>query len=150
MIRRIPRTPLLLGLAGLIPFVWGALTLYWDDAAALGNHLFGARFIGPFIQIYYGSIILSFMSGVIWGFAARGTGPVATMGYVLSVIPALWVFFMVGGGPISAMTYLAFGFAGLLSIDWLMWKNDLTPPWWMSLRILLTSIVLASLIAGIL
>ena len=143
--KRIPRTPLLLGLAGLIPFLWGALTLIWDDAAAFGAQVLGARFVGPYVQLSYGTVILSFMSGVLWGFATRTRGIVAATGYGLSILPALWAFFFVGGGPVSAATNLITGFVGLLALDWLFWHQGLAPRWWMRLRLLLTAIVVASL-----
>ena len=146
---RIPTAPLLLGLAGLIPFVWGALTLYSDPLATWGNSTFGPRFVGPYVQLFYGAVILSFMSGVLWGFATKASGARAAMGYGLSVIPALWAFFMTGGGPVSAGTYLIFGFLGLLVLDFAFWQWGLAPRWWMALRVLLTAIVVASLSVGV-
>ena len=89
------------------------------------------------------------MSGVLWGFATKTTGPVATTGYALSVLPALWAFFMTGGGPVSAGMALMAGFIGLLGIDWLFWKQELAPPWWMHLRVLLTAIVVICLSVGV-
>lgn len=142
---RIPRAPLLLGLAGLTPFVWGAATVLSSDLAALGAEVLGPRFIGPYVQLFYGSVILSFMSGVLWGFATKATGAQAATGYTLSVIPALWAFFMTGGGPTSAATNLIFGFAGLLMLDFAFAQWGLTPAWWMRLRVLLTAIVVACL-----
>lgn len=142
---RIPRAPLALGLAGLIPFVWGALTVVSDNLAALGLQFIGPRFIGPYVQLFYGSVILSFMSGVLWGFATKAQGAQAATGYILSVIPALWAFFMTGGGPVSAATNLIFGFVGVLMLDYAFYSWGLTPPWWMRLRILITAIVVACL-----
>jgi len=145
----IPRAALILGLAGLIPFLWGALSTLRPDLAAWGISNLGPRFVGPYIQLYYGAIILSFMSGVLWGFATRAEGITAATGYGLSVIPALWAFFMTGGGPTTAGMNLIFGFAGLLLLDWHFWRLELAPPWWMQLRTLLTVIVLACLSAGV-
>ncbi len=65
----IPRAPLLLGLAGLIPFLWGALSVLRPEVAAWGAGALGPRFVGPYVQLFYGAVILSFMSGVLWGFA---------------------------------------------------------------------------------
>lgn len=146
---RIPTAPLLLGLAGLIPFLWGAATYLFEPIASWGSNALGPRFVGPYVQLFYGSVILSFMSGVLWGFATKASGSRAATGYVLSVIPALWAFFMTGGGPVSAGTNLIFGFAGLLILDFAFWTWGLTPPWWMRLRILLTSIVIACLAIGV-
>jgi hypothetical protein len=141
----IPRAPLYLGLAGLIPFLWGALTLVSDGVATIGLETFGPRFTGPFVLLSYGSVILAFMSGVLWGFATKADGQVAATGYALSVLPALWAFFFVGGGPVSAAIYLIVGFVGLLGLDWLFWKQELAPAWWMSLRVMLTVVVVACL-----
>lgn len=139
---QIPRAPLLLGLAGLIPFIWGAMTILFPDLAIWGQMTLGGRFIGPYIQLFYGAIILAFMSGVLWGFAAKTD---RAIGYILSVIPALWAFLMTGGGPVAAAMNLIVGFLGLLMLDWQFWRWGLTPPWWMQLRILLTAIVAVTL-----
>ena len=146
---RIPTAPLILGLAGLIPFIWGALTYLSDPLAQWGLDHLGSRFIGPYVQLFYGSVILSFMSGVLWGFATKASGAQAAMGYTLSVIPALWAFFMTGGGPVTAGLNLIFGFAGLLILDFAFFRWGLTPAWWMNLRVLLTTIVLACLAVGV-
>ncbi|MBO9472982.1 MULTISPECIES: DUF3429 domain-containing protein [unclassified Shimia] len=143
--RRIPLAPLTLGLAGVIPFLWGALTYVNADLALWTTETLGPRFAGPYVQLYYGAIILSFMSGVLWGFATKAEGGRAATGYVLSVIPALWAFFMTGGGPVSAGTNLIFGFVGLLALDFAFFRWGLTPVWWMHLRLLLTAIVVSCL-----
>ncbi|SHF19222.1 Protein of unknown function [Loktanella atrilutea] len=143
MFKPIPRAPLLLGLAGLLPFLWGLATLL---IPALGNWALltlGGRFTAPFVQLSYGTVILSFMAGVLWGFATRDEG---WSGYAFSVIPALWAFFMVGGGPTSAAMNLTIGFLGLLLLDLHFWQRGATPGWWMSLRLLLTAVVVASLL----
>lgn len=146
---RIPRAPLLLGLAGLIPFIWGAMTYLNEPLSQWGAQNLGPRFIGPYVQLFYGAVILSFMSGVLWGFATKSTGARAATGYTLSVIPALWAFFMTGGGPTTTAVNLITGFLGLLILDFAFSSWGLTPRWWMSLRILLTAIVVACLSIGV-
>lgn len=141
----IPRPALLLGLAGLLPFLWGGITTVFPDLGLWSAQTLGARFTGPYIGLFYGAIILSFMSGVLWGFATRADGVVSTTGYALSVIPALWAFFTTGGGAESTAISLMAGFVGLLAIDWLFWKQELAPHWWMSLRIMLTVVVVGCL-----
>lgn len=145
----IPRSALILGLAGLIPFLFGAGTLVSGGLASFGMEVFGPRFVGPYVQIFYGTIILAFMSGVLWGFATKAKGSVAATGYGLSVIPALWAFFSVGGGSEAALTNLIAGFVGLLALDYLFWRQGLAPHWWMHLRVLLTSVVVACLAIGV-
>jgi len=150
MLRGIPAAPLALGLSGLIPFVWGALTLLVPALQSWGISALGPRFVGPYVQLFYGSVILSFMSGVLWGYATRASGRLQSAAcYALSVIPALWAFFMTGGGPVSAGLNLIWGFLGLLLLDMMFSLWRLTPAWWVRLRVLLTAIVVLSLSIGV-
>ena len=142
---RIPRAALGLGLAGLIPFGWGAASQLSPALSEIGRAVAGPRFVGPYVSLAYGTVILSFMSGVLWGFATRATGSAAAAGYALSVLPVLWAFFMVGGGPVAAALSLIAGFAGLLVLDGMFWRQGLAPPWWMRLRGMLTAVVLVCL-----
>jgi hypothetical protein len=143
---RIPRSALLLGLAGLLPFYWGLLTMLAPELGAWTQMTLGGRFAGPYLQLAYGTVILAFMSGVLWGFAAKAEASAAPYGYALSVIPALWAFFMVGGGPVAGAINLIAGFLGLLLLDWQFWRLGLAPAWWMHLRVLLTAGVLVTLV----
>ncbi|MGR3466668.1 MAG: DUF3429 domain-containing protein, partial [Shimia sp.] len=70
------------------------------------------------------------------------------VGYALSTLPALWAFFMVGGGVTAAALALCAGFIGLLGLDYLFSHKGLTPGWWMSLRVLLTALVVICLSLG--
>lgn len=144
----IPRAPLILGLAGLIPFLWGALTYLSPALQAWGAAALGSRFVGPYVQIAYGQIILAFMSGVLWGFATKADDRRAATGYALAVLPALWAFFMTGGGPTGAAINLIFGFLGLLMLDAAFASWGLAPVWWMRLRLLLTAVVTLCLAIG--
>lgn len=146
---RIPIAPLVLGLAGLIPFLWGAATYVIEPLQVWGARNLGPRFVGPYVQLFYGSVILSFMSGVLWGFATKAEGLRAAAGYVMSVVPALWAFFMTGGGPVTAGSNLIVGFLGLLIIDFAFSSWGLTPAWWLPLRLLLTGIVVLCLAVGV-
>ncbi|SEO01224.1 Protein of unknown function [Salinihabitans flavidus] len=147
--RSIPKSALALGLAGLLPFLWSALTVLAPDLGLWAARTLGPRFIGPYVGLSYGTVILSFMSGVLWGFATRASGMVAASGYALSVIPALWAFVMVGGGPVGAGVNLIFGFVGLLGLDWLFWRHGLAPRWWMALRVALSVVVVICLAVGV-
>jgi hypothetical protein len=142
----IPRAALILGLAGLLPFAWGVLTLWFPTLALYTTAYVGPRFIGPYVGLFYGAVILSFMSGVLWGFATKAHGQVAASGYGLSVLPALWAFFTTGGGDQSAAVALIAGFVGLLGLDWLFWRQGLAPEWWMKLRLILTAGVVLCLL----
>ncbi|MBF9030793.1 DUF3429 family protein [Rhodobacterales bacterium HKCCE3408] len=139
---QIPRTALLLGLAGLIPFLWGSAT-----ARGLASPLDPA-WTGTAILRGYGTIILSFMSGVIWGFAAKAEGRPADAGYLLSVLPAIYALALLAAEPQAGLLGLAFGFAALLAVDLWAVRMGLAPGWWMRLRLLLTTVVLVCLGLG--
>ena len=107
----IPPAALWLGLAGLIPFLVCALTGFSDGPAVVKGW-------EDLIMLRYGIVILSFMSGVLWGFATKATGRAAALGYALSVIPALWAFFTTMGPTPQALRALMVGFAGLLAVSY--------------------------------
>ena len=149
MILKIPTGALILGLSGVLPFAWGAVTLLSEEAFNFGIENFGARFVGPLIQLSYGVIILCFMSGVLWGFATKMDEKNASLGYILSVLPALWAFLSMGRGPISDTISLIVGFLAVLLIDRHFYLLKLTPLWWMNLRTPLTFLVISLLGLGI-
>ena len=149
MILKIPTGALILGLSGVLPFAWGAATLLSEEAFNFGIENFGARFVGPLIQLSYGVIILCFMSGVLWGFATKMDEKNGSLGYILSVLPALWAFLSMGKGPVSDTISLIVGFLAVLLIDRHFYLLKLTPFWWMNLRIPLTFLVISLLGLGI-
>ena len=149
MISSIPKVALVLALFGVVPFAWGAITSVSEKAFNFGIDNFGARFVGPLIQLSYGIIILCFMSGVLWGFATKMERKSASQGYILSVIPALWAFFSMGRGPISDTISLIIGFVAVLLLDRHFYLLKLTPNWWMNLRTPLTFLVISLLGLGI-
>jgi hypothetical protein len=138
----IPKAALGLGLAGLVPFVACAVALLTGWPMLLVGR-------EALIMVHYGIIILAFMSGVLWGFATRAAGRAATIGYALSVLPALWAFLTTLGPTSQALTALIIGYLGLLGLDWHFWRLTLAPPWWLRLRLILSAGVLASLAVGV-
>ena len=132
----IVRTPLFTGLAGLIPFIWGTLTYLYSNLNDWGRPVLGRRFVRPCVQPFYGSAVLSFMSGVLWGFVTRTSGSMAAPCFKLSVLPALRAFVETGDGPVSAGTNLIYGFAGKLVPGTMFSYRRLTPDWWMRLRLI--------------
>ena len=144
--RPVPLSAMLLGAAGLLPFLWGVLTQISEPAARLTFEAVGPRFIGPYVTVAYGTVILAFMSGVLWGFATKTEGKAAAAAYGLSTLPALWAFFVFGGGSQLAATNLIMGYIGLLILDWGYQRQGLAPDWWLSLRIPLTAAVIACLL----
>jgi hypothetical protein len=130
-----PRIAILLAGAGALPFLL---------AAAMILGLIPGE--GRALIVAYGAVILAFMSGVLWGFAARGAPAWA---YVLSVLPALHVFFFVTPHPWAfegqALAHLIAGFLGVLILDLVYQAKRLAPRWWLSLRIPVTAVVVGCL-----
>ena len=143
-----PRAASALGFAGLIPFLWGALTVLAPGLGEAATGLVGARFIGTDVLIAYGTVILCFMGGVLWGFATRAEPELQWKAYGSAVLPPLWVFFMVGGTTAASLSALFVGFFAMLSLDLQFGQWKLTPPWWIGLRIVLTLVVLVCLGIG--
>jgi hypothetical protein len=148
--RRTPPPALFLGLAGMLPFLWSAATQLSPPLAGWAGAYLPPMFIGAYVGLTYGTLILAFMSGALWGFAARAEGRVAAPCYALSVIPALWAFFMVTDASTNSSIYLVVGFAGLLLIDATFAAWGLAPRWWMRLRLPLTALTVACLSVPIL
>ena len=125
---QIPGPALWLGLSGLIPFAGLAVAPLWLGAE-------GALQAQAALLVY-GAVILSFMGGCRWGFAAAGLGGGpgwAPLG--VSVLPALfgWAAVLLFAGP-QACVALAAGFAALFLADAALTRTGGAPPWWTALR----------------
>jgi len=145
---RIPFPALALGLAGLLPFLYGVATLLWPQLSSIGR-IWANNFEGVYILQIYGITILCFMAGVIWGFAAKAEGQVMTIGLSLSVLPALFVFFFAFSNPFASLGALILAFLGLLVVDFWCQSQGLAPAWWLKLRVILTTVVVACLGVGV-
>lgn len=123
----IPRAPLWLGLAGLIPpLVLTAVALF-----ELGIFAPSA----PGFVRSYAAIILSFLGGTWWAFALKEERPRAFL-LVLAVLPSLaaWatMFWFV---PAQALFALAGLLLASLAIDALLVGWRMAPRWWLRLRL---------------
>ena len=142
---RIPRPALVLGLAGLVPFLWSAATHLSPTLSAWAAQGLSPMFLGAYVGLTWGTVILAFMSGALWGFATKAEGREATIAYTLSAIPALWGFVMVSDASDTSAIFLAAGFAGLLLLDATFQAWGLAPRWWLRLKVMLTVVTLACL-----
>ena len=131
-----PTPALVLGLAGLIPFLVGAL-MELTDARWQG-------ITGTDLVRTYGAAILAFMGGAQWGASLRGAEePWARYSY--SVIPALLAWPALLLEPRDGLVVLVGGFLFVYVLDeWMRYRGWL-PAWYLRLRRLLTAVVLASL-----
>ena len=142
----IPTPALLLGLAGLVPFIVTAVQV------STGWPL-SPRLTGPALYhlTVYGAVILSFLGGVQWGFAAARPArhPIAAWRrYVVSMLPplaawaGLWLF------PRQGLLVLALSFGLALFYD--IWSTSAgeAPRWYGRLRMGLTAVAIVCLLAA--
>lgn len=136
----IPRPALVLGFAGLIPFVATAVAAF---LAGYPQIIFVIN-----LQMAYAAVILSFMGAVHWGLAmAQGdAGNWRRLG--LSVLPALagWLAMMIPND--LGLLLLALGFVGVFFADLRSIARGRAPGWYRALRKPLTAVVLACLAAS--
>jgi Protein of unknown function (DUF3429) len=138
----IPRTPLLLGWAGVIPFA--VLSI----AAALDVSLpwFEARSL----LIGYSVCILSFMGGVQWGLAMLTPAERRSRTrFAVSVTPALFAWISLALPSSIALLVLALSFASLFAYDAYTVRAAGSPTWYLPYRRQLTVAVIASLLVAL-
>lgn len=136
---RVPTPAAALGAAGLLPFIAGALATHGLMPGI------SSPVTGLLILQSYGSAILAFMGGCLWGFAAQA-GRAGWRELGVSVAPGLWAF-SVAFSP-DALLSLIIGFVFLFILDLMFRGWGLGPAWWLRLRLPLTLGVLACLIGG--
>lgn len=139
-----PQLAVLLGYAGLIPFVSGALGIW---VIPLGWR--------PFVLaalLDFAAVILAFMGAIHWGLAMRAqeTDERAQVQLGLSVIPPLLGWLAVASGmPMGmALPICLLAFVGLYLADLRAVKLGLAPRWYPRLRTPLTLIVTLSLLVA--
>lgn len=137
----IPRTPLILGAAGLVPF-W-VLALSLATGVTAGFHPESVRFA----LVAYGAVILSFTGGIRWGVAVtEAEQEPARREYFISVVPSLlgWgVLLLPPEAQIGALAVLTIA-AGLL--DYGMACRETAPEWFGRQRLILAGVAGAALI----
>ncbi|WP_341705905.1 DUF3429 domain-containing protein [Halopseudomonas sp.] len=139
---RPPRLALGLGLAGVIPFVSGALGL-WVTPDAWRDRVLEEL-------MAYAAIILAFMGAIHWGLAMRAeeNSDKAPVQLGLSVIPPLlgWVALALPtflGLPVFLVAFAALYFADIWAVD-----HGVAPVWYPALRKPLSIIVVCSLLVA--
>jgi Protein of unknown function (DUF3429) len=141
-----PILPFLLGIAGLVPFVFFSWqTVFADDPEA--------AIVSTFYLAGYGAVILSFLGGTRWGaeIQRNPSNPVSMM-LCLAMAPPLvgWAAMM----PVMwdrwqvVLGMLAAGLALQLVWDVIAIRRGVFPNWYLPLRILLTTIAVLSLLAA--
>jgi hypothetical protein len=135
----VPAPAAVLGLAGVIPFVAGALGSFWPGAL-------GA--LATAALLAYGAVILSFLGGIHWGLAiGRGDPSYPRLG--VGVVPSLlgWVALLLGGG--AGLLLLAAAFVAVLWLDVQLTRDGMAPAWFPRLRAVLTAAVALCLLVAL-
>ena len=139
----IPGAALLLGLAGLIPFLGGAAAL-WAMLPGVAPER------GLQLIIAYGAIILSFLGGIRWGTAI---GPYDTrrqgLEFAASVLGSLAGLAAIFIPAVPALTLLIAGFLMQALWDVTSVESGRLPAWFGKLRMLLTAGAVISLTAAL-
>jgi hypothetical protein len=139
MIRHLPPVAILLGAAGLIPFM--VLGLSSVGANPVYSLSAAEELVG------YGAVILAFLGGVHWGFTLGETGDARAvrarlgLGVLPSLVGFVAIFAGVGGHPIISLAILIAGFVGTLVMEMRAQKQDLMPSGYLVLRMALTAVV---------
>lgn len=138
-----PRLASLLGYAGLVPFVSGALG-FWLTPLAWRPFVLDAL-------LDYAVVILAFMGAIHWGLAMRAeaSDARAQIQLGLSVLPPLLGWLAVAGLPlVLAFPLMLVAFIALYLADLRAVKLGLAPRWYPALRTPLTLVVCLSLVVA--
>jgi len=136
---RVPLSALVLGVAGLLPFIAGVLAIR-GLLPGIDNPV-----TGYLILQSYGIAILAFMGGCFWGFAAQSDRR-DWLNYALAVLPGLFAFAVVFLP--DALLSLLIGFVLLQGLDVVFRARGLGPRWWLALRLPLSAVVILCLWLG--
>jgi hypothetical protein len=146
MLKNIPQPALVIGAAGVIPFVAFAI-LAWVPAESVFRQL-ALQF-----QITYGALVLAFVGAVHWGLAIAGygtggpSGPVRWKHMLWSVVPSFLgfaAFFLTAN---LALYELAIGFAIAYFVDAGAARDCSAPEWYPRLRLPLSLVAIVMLVA---
>lgn len=139
----IPQPALILGLAGLIPFVVAAIATLLPDAGV--SSAWATNSLGA-----YGAVILSFLGGVKWGVLLNDkAGLKLWRPIILSVIPSLiaWVALLLPA--IAMLSIIAAAMVWQYFLDTKSVNQKKLPEWYGRLRTILTTGAVLSLLAGL-
>lgn len=136
----VPRPALVLGLAGLLPFLAGTAAVW-----ILG---YPGAILALNLTMVYAALVLAFLGAVHWGLALAQEAADKWRRLVPSVLPALagWCALMIPNG--FGLLLLALGFAGMFFADRAAVTANRAPAWYVALRKWLTLVVLLCLAAA--
>ncbi len=137
--RTIPKPILYLSLLGLIPVISGVVGsfnfLNVGEETNFWLYEFGLQFSG---------LILSFLGGCLFIFEILLKPKLEFKGVALSMVPSLWAVAALNL-PISSFL-LAIGFLLTLERERILVRSCNLPPWWLKMRLQLTTLMVIALI----
>ncbi|MCQ8277308.1 DUF3429 domain-containing protein [Acetobacteraceae bacterium KSS8] len=147
--RTLPLLAILLGLAGLIPFVAGTAAILFYPADMPVPRLVGG-------VVGYGAVILSFLGAVHWGLALADDpvvsphrGRITAARLALGVLPSLagWaaLLLLLTERPRLALVLLLLGFAVVTAVETRAGRAGHMPRGYLPLRWLLSAVVILCL-----
>ena len=139
--QNIPKAALILGLAGVLPFiVFGLL------AITVGGGIVTPK-LADTLLIGYGAIILSFMAGVRWGLALTAhREDDQALQLTVSVVPSLIAWAACFMPFAYGLPLLTFTHAALAVWDIRGMHNGRGPVWYAKLRMILASLAVGILV----
>lgn len=137
--QKLPLTAIVLGYAGIIPFVVLAVCI------AAGIDLAELGFTDPVAALTgYGAVIISFIGAVHWGVALHSAAQKQNILFIYSVLPSLaaWVWLLSSGK--TALIGMGLTIVAMFFIDrWLL--SNIVPQAYLKMRMYLSIIVSACL-----
>ncbi len=139
MPRRLPALAIVLGVAGLLPFLAFGL-------GSVSTNLITSR-VAAYVLIGYGAVILSFVGAVHWGFTlATEHDPAERPRLLLGVVPALvgWAALALTLStlqPVLGLLVLIAGFILTAVAEWHGHSRGWVPGGYITLRLILTAVV---------
>ena len=136
----IPAGALVLGVAGLIPFVTGSVLVWLPQLQNIAPTI-------PPLVFFYAALIVSFLGGVRWGAAMQNatTGTMLARELCVSVIPTLITLVCYILSLPAALTMLLILIISQGLVDILAVRQKKLVEWYAPLRLLLSGVAGASL-----
>ena len=136
----IPAGALVLGVAGLIPFVTGGVLVWLPQLQNIAPTI-------PPLVFFYAALIVSFLGGVRWGAAMQNatTGTMLARELCASVIPTLITLVCYILSLPAALTMLLILIISQRLVDILAVRQKKLVEWYAPLRLLLSGVAGASL-----
>ena len=135
----IPSTIKIIATLGLMPFFVGVLATFKLPIFELDITVFLINF-----SLLYASLILSFLGGCLFGFESLNETNPNKFRLWLAITPSIWSLIALQIPDFSA-SFLAVGFLIVYEFDRKSSLAGIVPSWWLSLRLPLTALVIASL-----